>query len=46
CALFEATRLAAEAAGLEWPSQPVVLEPQPKLIELVRRSRAATGTGD
>lgn len=46
CALFEAARLAAEAAGLEWPSQPVVLEPQPKLIELVRRSRAATGTGD
>lgn len=46
CALFEAARLAAEAAGLEWPSQPVVLEPQPKLIALVRRSRAATGTGD
>lgn len=46
CALFEAARLAAEAAGLEWPSQPVVLEPQPKLIELVRRSRAATGVED
>lgn len=46
CALFAAACAAAEAAGLEWPSAPAVLTPQPKLVELVRRSRAATGGED
>ncbi|TCO78838.1 CRISPR-associated Csx4 family protein [Plasticicumulans lactativorans] len=43
CALLAAAVAAAAGHGLEWPQAPVVLEPEPKLLELVRRSRAATG---
>lgn len=43
CALLAAAVAAAAGHGLEWPQAPVVLEPEPKLLELVRRSRAASG---
>lgn len=33
-------------AGLPWREQPLVLEPSPKLIELVRRSLAVAGDGE
>ncbi|PWV62286.1 type I-G CRISPR-associated RAMP protein Csb1/Cas7g [Plasticicumulans acidivorans] len=46
CALLAAACRAAERCGLEWPGAPVRLQPQSKLLELVRRSRAATGTED
>jgi CRISPR-associated protein Csb1 len=34
---------AAIATGLPWRSEPLVLRPADKLVELVRRSRALTG---
>ncbi len=40
-AILEQAVQAARAAGLEWPTEPVRLQPLPKLVELVRKSRAA-----
>jgi len=44
--LLEQAVAVAEKAGLEWPREPVVLKPERHLIELVRRSRAASGPAE
>jgi CRISPR-associated protein Csb1 len=36
----------AERAGLSWPTEPILLTPQPRLVELVRRSRELALAGD
>jgi CRISPR-associated protein Csb1 len=36
----------AERTGLSWPTEPILLTPQPRLVELVRRSRELALAGD
>lgn len=43
--LQEAVRQ-AESAGLAWSAEPIVLTPQPRLVELVRRSRELALAGE
>jgi len=38
----DAVKVALEK-GLDWPKEPIRLQPEPRLLELVRRSRAITG---
>jgi len=41
----EASGLAA-SYGFEWTRQPLILKPMPKLVELIRRSRALAASGN
>jgi CRISPR-associated protein Csb1 len=44
--LVAAAQSAAEAAGLPWKREPIKLKPAPKLIALVKKSRAEAAAGN
>jgi CRISPR-associated protein Csb1 len=44
--LVAKAQAAASGAGLEWQREPIKLKPAPKLVALIKRSRAAAATGD
>ncbi len=43
--LYQAAISEAQAVGLPWDAAPVLLTPQPKLIDLIRKSRAIQSLG-
>lgn len=45
-ALVKAAHDAATAAGMGWEREPVKLKPAPKLVALIKRSRAEVAVGD
>jgi CRISPR-associated protein Csb1 len=45
-ALVKAAQDAAKAAGMGWEREPVKLKPAPKLVALIKRSRAEAAAGD
>lgn len=44
-ALLEAAHAAAKKAGLGWDREPIKLKPAPKLVALIKRSRAEAAAG-